>query len=87
MILLDEYVIDFPAWLPGLPLEIANGLIPAAIFLTVVVAWYVLMVRRFSATRTEAVQSVFVFLVVSFVYLTMTCVWFRGQGMKLIWPL
>jgi hypothetical protein len=87
VIVLDEYVIDFPAWLPGLPLTISNGLIPTAIFLAVVVVWYALMVRRFSATRLEAVQSVFVFLVVSFVYLTMTCVWFRGQGMKLIWPL
>lgn len=87
VIVLDEYVIDLPAWLPGLPLTISNGLIPAAVFLAVLVGWYVLMVRRLSATRLEAVQSVFVFLVVSFVYLTMTCVWFRGQGMKLIWPL
>jgi quinol-cytochrome oxidoreductase complex cytochrome b subunit len=86
-IVLDEYVIDLPAWLPGLPLMISNGLIPAIIFLAVVAVWYVLMVKRFSATRLEAVQSVFVFLAVSFVYLTMTCVWFRGQGMKLIWPL
>ncbi len=87
VILLDEYVIDFPAWLPGLPLEISNGLIPAVIFLAVVFAWFALMKRRYSATRFEAVQSVFVFLAVSFVFLTMTCVWFRGQGMKLVWPL
>jgi hypothetical protein len=87
VIVLDEYLVDFPAWLPGLPLTISNGLIPTAIFLAVLVGWYALMVKRFGATRLEAVQSVFVLLVVSFVYLTMTCVWFRGQGMKLIWPL
>jgi len=87
VIVLDEYLVDFPAWLPGLPLTISNGLIPTAIFLAVLVGWYALMVKRSGATRLEAVQSVFVFLVVSFVYLTMTCVWFRGQGMKLIWPL
>jgi hypothetical protein len=44
------------------------------------------MVRAFSASRLEAVQAVFVFLAVSFVFLTVTCVWFRGQGMKLVWP-
>jgi quinol-cytochrome oxidoreductase complex cytochrome b subunit len=86
-IALDEYVIEFSAWLPGLPLAVSNGLLPTAIFLTVLVGWYALMARRVSATRIEAVQSVFVFLVVSFVFLTVTCVWFRGQGMELIWPL
>jgi quinol-cytochrome oxidoreductase complex cytochrome b subunit len=86
VVLLHEYVIDIPAWLPGLPLAVSNGLIPATLLLAVLFAWYALMVRRFSATRLEAVQSVFVFLAVTFVFLTMTCVWFRGQGMKLIWP-
>jgi len=87
VIVLDEYVIDFPSWLPGLPLAVSNGLIPAVVFLAAVAGWYALMTRRLSATRLEAVQSVFVFLAVSFVCLTMACVWFRGQGMQLIWPL
>lgn len=87
VILLDEFVVDFPAWLPGLPLEITNGLVPASIFLAVTFAWYLLITRRFATTRFEAVQSVFVFLAVSFVFLTVTCVWFRGEGMKLVWPL
>jgi quinol-cytochrome oxidoreductase complex cytochrome b subunit len=87
VIILDEYVVDFPAWLSGLPLAVSNGLVPAAILLVVVAALYVLMRRAFSASRLEAVQALFVFLVVSFVLLTMTCVWFRGEGMKLLWPL
>ena len=87
VILLDEYVIDFPVLLTGLPLAISNGLVPTVIFLTVVIGFYLLMARGFSASRREAIQSVFVFLLVSFVFLTMACVWFRGQGMKLIWPL
>jgi hypothetical protein len=87
VIILDEYVVDLPAWLPGLPLVISNGLIPAAVFLAVAVGLYVLMAKGFSASRLEAVQALFVFLVVSFVLLTVTCVWFRGEGMKLMWPL
>jgi quinol-cytochrome oxidoreductase complex cytochrome b subunit len=85
-VVLDEYVIDFPAWLPGLPLAASNGLIPGALCLAVAAGWYAWMARGFSARRSEAVQSLFVFLAVSFVFLTVACVWFRGQGMKLIWP-
>jgi quinol-cytochrome oxidoreductase complex cytochrome b subunit len=87
VIILDEYVVDFPAWFPGLPLAVSNGLIPTAMLLLVVVGLYVLMARAFSASRLEAVQALFVFLMVSFVLLTMACVWFRGEGMKLMWPL
>jgi quinol-cytochrome oxidoreductase complex cytochrome b subunit len=87
VIILDEYVIDFPTWLSGLPLAVSNGLVPTVIFLAVLAGLYLLMARGSSASRVEAIQSVFVFLVVSFVFLTITCVWFRGQGMKLIWPL
>ena len=87
VIVLDEYVVDFSAWLPGLSLAVSNGLLPATIFLAAVTGLYVLTVKGFSATRVEAVQAVFVFLMVSFVFLTITCIWFRGQGMNLIWPL
>lgn len=87
VIVLDEYVIDFPAWLSGLPLAISNGLVPVVILLAVLAGLYLLMAKGFSASRVEAIQSVFVFLVVSFVFLTIACVWFRGQGMKLIWPM
>jgi quinol-cytochrome oxidoreductase complex cytochrome b subunit len=86
VILLDEYFIDLPAWFPGLPLAVANGLIPALALFAVVAGLYLLMVRAFSASRLEGVQAVFVFLAVSFVFLTVTCVWFRGQGMELVWP-
>jgi quinol-cytochrome oxidoreductase complex cytochrome b subunit len=49
-------------------------------------ALYVLMKRKFQASRLESVQAVFVFLAVGWVILTVTCVFFRGQGMKLRWP-
>ena len=87
VVLLNEYVVNFSAWLPGLPPAVSNGLIPTVIFLAFVIGWYALMITGFSASRFEAVQSVFVFLIVSFAFLTMTCIWFRGHGMKLIWPL
>jgi len=44
------------------------------------------MARKFQPSRLESVQAVFVFLAVGWVILTVTCVIFRGEGMKLRWP-
>jgi hypothetical protein len=44
------------------------------------------MVKKFQASRLESVEAVLVFLVVGWVISTATCVFFRGQGMKLRWP-
>jgi quinol-cytochrome oxidoreductase complex cytochrome b subunit len=85
-IVLDEYWIDFPAWLPGLPALISGGLVPALILFAGTLAFYVGLKRWFSATNNEAVQALFVLLTVAFVILTITGVWFRGSGMGLVWP-
>jgi quinol-cytochrome oxidoreductase complex cytochrome b subunit len=85
-VVLSEAVLDFQAWLPALPPEINNGLVPFAILLAGVTGFYVLTKRRFEATRTETVQALFVFLLTTFVILTIIGVWFRGAGMKLVWP-
>ena len=39
------------------------------------------------ATGNEAVQAVFVFVLVAFLIMTMTGIWFRGEGMRLVWPI
>jgi quinol-cytochrome oxidoreductase complex cytochrome b subunit len=85
-VVLDEYVIDFAALLPGLPATFSLGVVPAAIFAGAVVGLYNLMTRKFGSSRLESVQAVFVFLAASWIILTATCVFFRGQGMKLKWP-
>jgi hypothetical protein len=41
---------------------------------------------RLGATRLEATQAVFAFLVTGFAVLTLTGIWFRGAGMRLVWP-
>ncbi len=77
-VLIDEYVIG--------PAVISNGLLPFTLMLAALTGFYVLTRRVFSATRNEAVQSLFVLLFVAFVILTATGVWFRGAGMALVWP-
>jgi len=86
-VILDEYFIDFQSWLSGVPPEISNGLIPFTIVMTAIVGFYLLMKRRFEATKAEIVQTVFVLLFTAFIVLTVIGVWFRGAGMKLVWPL
>jgi quinol-cytochrome oxidoreductase complex cytochrome b subunit len=85
-ILADEYVIEFGAWMPGLPTSISNGLIPVGLILAGVAGFYATMKRRYSATTNEAIQMLFAFFVVAFIILTVAGIWFRGPGMKLVWP-
>ena len=84
-IIADEFFIDFTAWLPGLPAVISNGLLPAIIVAAIVISFYLLMKIKYAATNNEAIQAVFILLLVSFIILTVTGVWFRGQGMALMW--
>ncbi len=85
-IIADEFVIDFTAWMPALPAAVSNGLLPAVLVLAGVIGFYWLMKKKYTATNNEAIQSVFVLLLVAFIILTITCIWFRGTGMALMWP-
>jgi len=85
-VVLDQYAVDFSAMMPGWPRAFSLGVVPTALFVAVVAGLYFLIKRKFQASRLESVQAVFVFLAVGWVILTATCVFFRGQGMKLRWP-
>jgi quinol-cytochrome oxidoreductase complex cytochrome b subunit len=85
-VVLDEYVIDFTALMPGLPSALSLGVVPTALFTGAVIGLYTLVARKFRSSRLESVQAVFVFLAASWIILTAVCVFFRGQGMKLRWP-
>lgn len=85
-VVLDEYWIDYAGWFPGLPPTLRGGALPFAALLVFLSGLYVATRRRFAASRVEAVQTLFVLLVVAFAVLTVTGVWFRGAGMALAWP-
>jgi quinol-cytochrome oxidoreductase complex cytochrome b subunit len=86
-ILADEYIIDFATWMQGVPASISNGLIPFALVLAAIAGFYILIKRRYSVTNNEAIQTIFVLFLTVFLILTVTGIWFRGTGMRLIWPL
>jgi quinol-cytochrome oxidoreductase complex cytochrome b subunit len=86
VVVLDEFALDISTMLPDMPQVVSLGLLPTFLLGVAVAGLYAVMVKKFQATRLEAVQAVFVFLTVGWVLLTATCVFFRGQGMKLRWP-
>jgi len=79
LVVLDELVVRGGA-------ALTSGYIPFALLLAGLCSWYMAMRRKGGASRNEAVQGVFVFLTISFVILTVTGIWFRGEGMALGWP-
>ena len=86
LLIIDDFIIEPSNWLYGLPPEIRNGLIPVIILMAAVMGFYLIMKWRFSSSNNEALQAMMVLLVVAFVVLTVTGVWFRGPGMALTWP-
>jgi len=85
-VLADDLFFNVADWLPGIPPVVSSGLLPGAIILAVLGGFYALMKRKYTATKNETVQAVFVLLLFAFIILTITTVWFRGEGMALTWP-
>jgi len=85
-IIVDEFVIDFASWRPGLSPVVGNGILPTVFVLAGIIVFYWLVKKKYAATNNESIQSVFVLLVIAFIILTITGIWFRGLGMALVWP-
>ena len=75
-----------PGWFSGLPTTIANGLLPTVLLVLGIVCFAWGLKRRYCASRNEVVQAVFILLMTAFAVLTVTGVWFRGEGMVLSYP-
>ena len=85
-ILLDEYVADFSDWMPDVSPIISNGVVPFMIILFVFCVAHLFLKRRQTANKNESIQMIFVFFLTAFIILTFTGIWFRGSGMRLVWP-
>ncbi len=85
-VLLDEFLLDWNAWLPGWPALISNGLIPLAILLLPIILLDDWVVRSFKSTIEERVLFMVTLLFIGFVVLTVIGIFFRGPGMSLYWP-
>ncbi|MBM3127348.1 MAG: cytochrome bc complex cytochrome b subunit [Chloroflexi bacterium] len=85
-VVLDEFFIDWAGWFYGLPAIISNGVLPLILLLLGVIGYYEFVRRVFRATKCEGVLSVFVLVLAGFIVLTLVGVFFRGAGMKLMFP-
>jgi len=85
-ILIDGFLLDFGGWMPGIPAIITNGLIPLAILSAFLVCFYMVLKKKYPGSNNERIQAIFIFLLVAFIILTITGIWFRGSGMALTWP-
>jgi len=65
---------------------ISQGIVPMLVGITSLAGYYVILKKWVSASKNEAIQSVFVVLLFSFIVLTVSGIWFRGEGMTLVWP-
>ena len=64
-IIAGEYLVDFQAWLPGIPELISNGLIPLLIWGILLFGLGLFIKRRFNAIRIEMQLWIFTFLIVT----------------------
>jgi len=86
LILADTWFAGAGSSPDGLAPALANGWLPTLAVLLGMAGYYTVIKIRFNATKNETVQSVFLLLATSYAILTITGVWFRGQGMALTIP-
>lgn len=82
-ILAGEYWIDFPGWLPILPEIISNGIIPLFIWTTILFLMAYFIKKKFKASRSEMQLWIFTYLIMAYMVLMFTGIFFRGEGMAL----
>ncbi|MCX6247272.1 MAG: cytochrome b N-terminal domain-containing protein [Bacteroidetes bacterium] len=85
-ILFNQYVLNFGIMLHGIPAFISNGIIPLLIVLSFMALYYRFFIRRSGLSKAELVQVIFVFIMVAFLVLTITGIFFRGKDMELSLP-
>ena len=85
-ILFNEYILKFEVLLSPVPALISNGILPLLILLGLMSGYYRFYLKKLSLSKAELVQAVFVFIMVSFIVLTLIGIFFRGKDMALCLP-
>jgi len=81
-IVFDEYVIRTT----NSESLFGNGIITFVVLSLLIIGFAYLLRRKFNVSRAEIVQTLFIYLVSSFIVLTITGIFFRGEGMALTIP-
>jgi len=63
-----------------------SGILPLAVVAALIAVFVFVLRGWLAAPRDEIVQALVILLLVALAVLTITGVWFRGEGMSLVWP-
>ncbi len=83
LILATNYVLDFREWFGGMPLVISTGLFPLLLYI-IPAGGYLWFLKKKGVSRNEIYMVLATIIIVSYVVMMMTGLWFRGESMKLI---
>lgn len=83
---LSELLPDPELLLPSVPSIVTKGLVPFLILIVTLYFFLGFIRKKFSLNRAEFIQSVVIIMIASYAVLTLTGIFFRGEGMNLVWP-
>ena len=86
LIILNEFTPSPEILLPSLNSFISNGVIPVIILLIIIFGYFKFLRKIYKLPFFELIQAVFIFLITTFVILTITGIFFRGVDMRLTFP-
>ncbi|MBK8883774.1 MAG: cytochrome b N-terminal domain-containing protein [Bacteroidales bacterium] len=85
-IAVSELLPDPETVMKVVPSIITTGLVPFIIIIGTIFLYMKFLKKKFSLNRSESIQSIMIIMVMSYTVLSLTGIFFRGEGMKLIWP-
>jgi quinol-cytochrome oxidoreductase complex cytochrome b subunit len=85
-VLLDEYVLNWTAWLSTWNTLLSNGLIPLVVILLPLIFLDDWIAKKLHGNIEERVLFLSIFLLTAFIVLTLIGIFFRGPGMSLYLP-
>ncbi|MBK7711459.1 MAG: cytochrome b N-terminal domain-containing protein [Bacteroidales bacterium] len=85
-IAVSELLPDPETVMKVVPSIITTGLVPFIIITGTIFLYMKFLKKKFSLNRSEYIQSIMIIMVLSYTVLSLTGIFFRGEGMKLIWP-
>jgi quinol-cytochrome oxidoreductase complex cytochrome b subunit len=84
IVLVSEYWLNFSVWFPRLPLLISTGLFPLLLFLVPTAGYLYYWYKIKNTDKIEIFISIVTIIVVAYIVMMLIGVWFRGEGMNLI---
>jgi uncharacterized membrane protein YjgN (DUF898 family) len=85
-VLISELLPDPETLLPSVPAMILTGLIPFIIVAGMIYTFMKTIQKKYSLGRSEYIQTLVILLVISYTVLSLIGIFFRGEGMNLMWP-